>query len=97
MTNSRIESKHRVYKRYLNDKTRLSELFMVFKELEGEEIHKMKNKQTDLNSQEKSKLEENELIKSLSKVYSEFAMKRVKTALIDAINYNVIHKERNLV
>ena len=40
ITTSRIESKYRFYKRYLNDTTRLAQLLMIFKELEEEEIKK---------------------------------------------------------
>ena len=94
LTTSRIESKHRIYKRYLNDQTRLSELFLVFADVEKEEIKNCQKKIKNLNSLENSKLSENFLLKKCYPIYSDFAIKRVKVALLDAMNYTVQKKNK---
>ena len=51
---SRIESKHRILKQYLNSGKRLSELFQVVKELEKMEISRMENEIERFRKKEKN-------------------------------------------
>ena len=51
-TSSRIESKHRLYKRFLKSSTHLIEFFKVLRELEEIEIFQFKDEVTKLKKQE---------------------------------------------
>jgi len=53
-TTSRIESKHRVFKRFLNSSTKLSELFKVIKIIENQEINSFTNEIVKLNKKPSS-------------------------------------------
>ena len=53
-SSSRIESKHRILKQYLDSGKRLSELFQVVKELEKMEISRMENEIERFRKKEKN-------------------------------------------
>ena len=93
-TTSRIESKHRIYKTFLNGNSRLCEIFLTFKKLESREIDK--DKQELLTKPQNSKLNDHEFIKEMSTFYSQFILNQLKLNLIDAISYMVKAQNKNL-
>jgi len=94
-TTSRLESKHRVMKRYLNSGKRLTELFQVMKELEDKELNKLKNEIEFKNVKERSKIESSDLINYFNEIYSGYAMERLKDNSIDSVNYKIKKVNQN--
>lgn len=94
VTTSRIEAKHRIYKQYINDDSRLCELFDIFKTLEEEEIQNYKDEIRKFKKKENSELEESVLIKECRKFYSNYIIEKVKDKLLKTIHYDV-KKGRN--
>jgi len=95
-SSSRIESKHRVLKQYLNSSKRLTELFQVLKNLEAIEISRMENKIEKSRKNERKKKEKMDIIVSLKEIYSDYVLERVKDNLLDSINYKIDKQEKNL-
>lgn len=95
-SSSRIESKHRVLKQYLNSSKRLTELFQVLKNLEAVEISRMENEIEKSRKNERKKKEKMDIIVSLKEIYSDYVLERVKDNLLDSINYKIDKQEKNL-
>jgi len=95
-TSSRIESKHKVYKKYLNSSTRLRCLYKVFKDLEEEEISNFREEISKLGMFENQKLEQSDLIKHFQPIYSNYAIRKLKGNLMESVNYSVEKKNPNL-
>jgi len=87
-TTSRIESKHRIYKSYLNSESSLVQLFRVFDKLEeglqnyNDEIETINNRGNDFFSK-------SDLIKKIEEVYSPYICQKIKPILLNALNYDV--------
>jgi len=94
-TTSRIESKHRVFKKYLNSSNRLVEIFKVFRELEKLEVQNFKNEIERLLKRERQKMDCCDLIKHFEKIYSKYAVLRLKDNLLEAINYKSEKTNKN--
>lgn len=88
-TSSRIESKHRVYKTYLNSTTRLTELFKVFKTIEEKEISVFDNEIKKLKKKDHRRFNKCDIIKKFKPIFSEYAIAKFTENLIDSINYSV--------
>ena len=95
-SSSRIESKHRVLKQYLNSSKRLTELFKVLKNLEAVEISRMENEIEKSRKNERKKKEKMDIIVSLKEIYSDYVLERVKDNLLDSINYKIDKQEKKL-
>lgn len=96
VSSSRIESKHRVYKRFLDSNTRLSELFSIFKELEEEEINNFKDefeKSRNLSKENDEAMNKNPLIQKCSNLYSNYIVSKVKMNVILVHNYKALKKQ----
>ena len=95
VNSSRIESKHRVYKRLLDSNTRLSELFSIFKELEEEEINNFKDvfeKTRNLSKENDEAMNKNPLIEMCNNLYSNYIVSKVKMNVILVHNYKASKK-----
>jgi len=92
-TSSRIESKHRLYKRFLKSSTHLIEFFKVLRELEEIEIFQFKDEVTKLNKRENKKLNKTSLIKFYQNEYSQYALVKLKDELLESINYKLRKKQ----
>jgi len=84
---TRIESKHRVFKLYLNSNSKLNEMFKIFKQLEAKEIFTFKDEIEKLSKKEEEKLEKCNLIKFFSSHYSQYVLAKLKQNLIESNNY----------
>ena len=81
VSSSRIESKHRIYKRFLDSNTRLSEIFLIFKNLELEEIHNFNDefeKTITLSKDNENVMMQNPLILKCINVYSDYIVRKLK-------------------
>jgi len=92
-TTSRIESKHRLLKRYLNAATQLPSLFQVWKQLEDNEITKYKDEIESFKKKEEEKLLKCELIQYFHN-YSDYALNKLKEQLIQSTNYKLNKKTK---
>jgi len=91
-TSSRIEAKHRLYKRFMNSSTQLTEFFNIIQELEEREITSFKDEINRFNRQENKKMEESALIKYFKDQYSNYALSKLKEELIESTNYKLLKK-----
>lgn len=89
-SSSRIESKHRVLKQFLNSGMRLSELFTVVKKLEKIEITQFEKEIQESQKNERKKKEKIDMIIYFKDVYSDYVIERLKDNTIDSINYKVV-------
>jgi len=94
-TISRLEAKHKVLKQFLNSGKRLTEIFLVIKELEQREIAKYLNEIEKGNSQARKKEEKSDLIKYFKDIYGDYVLERLKDNLIDSTNYKVSNARNN--
>lgn len=94
-TSSRIESKHKIFKKFLNSAKRLTELFRVIKNLEETEIGKFKEEIEKMSKEESQNIEKYDLIKSLKQKYSSYCMKILKKNLLESLNYKITKKKDN--
>lgn len=88
-TTSRIESKHRIYKKFLNSNSRLSEVFQTFKKLEEKSILQYKDEIKQLTLAESTKLSEYSLVKEVKKQYGKYVVDKVKETILESLNYSV--------
>ena len=88
-SSSRIESKHRVLKLYLNSGKRLTELFQIVKELEKKEVAKMANEIEKSRKNERKKQEKMDIIKYFKEIYSEYVLEVLKDNLMESTNYSI--------
>jgi len=96
-TTSRIESKHRVYKRYLNSSIKLACLFQIFKDLEKEEITRFKEEISyKIGILENKKLDKSDLVKYFQPIYSDYVIRKLKNNLMESVNYSIEKKNQNL-
>jgi len=95
-TTSRIESKHRQYKRFLNSSSRLSELFKVFQNIETEEMSKFTDEIAKITQKENNKLNKFEIIKFCAAKYSNFVVRLLKDVVLESVNYKVEKRKENL-
>lgn len=95
-TTSRIEAKHRIFKQYLNSGRKLTELFLVVKELEEKEISSLKNEIEKSKRLARKQQEKSDLIKHFKKDYSEYIITRLKDNLIESTNYKIIRENEKL-
>jgi len=88
-TNSRIEGKHSIYKKFLNSDSSLSKLYKTFKVLENVEIE---NYHEDIAkfTQKEDFFQNFEMMKNFEKIYTPYVINRIKGNLIEALNYDVI-------
>ena len=91
-TNSRIESKHSVYKHFLNSDTSLMNLYTVFKTLEKQEIEKFKEEIQRFGLNDENSFKKYELLKELDETYCPYAMNKIKSNIMEALNYGVEYK-----
>ena len=87
-TTSRIESKHSVYKAFLNSDSSLMQVFQVFVNLEKLEFEKYTEEITIMNEKQNDFVKY-DLIKELESVYSPYILHKTKANLITALNYGV--------
>jgi len=88
-SSSRIESKHRILKEYLNGNSRLGEIYSCFKNVEKQEIQKFTNEIQKFNLKENDILDQNELIKKSKEEYSDYVIQILKANILQAVNYTV--------
>lgn len=89
VTSSRIESKHRILKEYLNGNSRLGEIYSCFKELEKQEIHNFTNEIQRFNLKENDSLDQYDLIKKSKLLYSDYVIQILKVNVLQGINYKI--------
>jgi len=89
-TTSRIESKHRVLKKFLNSSKRLVELYQTFNQLEDQEIRNFSDKISRFGKKKNESLGKYELIKEIKKKYSPYCLNIVKNNLLEGLNYLVV-------
>lgn len=94
-TTSRIESKHRILKQYLNSQSNLQEVFQVFANIETTEIKNYIDEVIRFKNNEEENFLKSDLLKELERIYSPYAMNRVKTNFLVASNYEVDIIKRN--
>ena len=92
-TTSRIESKHRLFKRFLNSASQLTGLFQVWKDLEEKEITDFKDEIEFFKKREEENMEKCELIQFFSE-YSDYSIIKLKDQLIQSTNYKLNKKTR---
>lgn len=94
-TSSRIESKHRVYKTYLNGNSRLCEVFQTFKELEENAVSNYADEIEKINKSQEDELRKHVLIKEIENRYSYYVVQKMKTILLESIHYSVEETKQN--
>jgi len=87
-TSSRIEAKHRTYKKYLDGTKRLCELFKIFKELERAEIHNF-FEEVIKSKKGNNAIDKYEDFKQLKEKYSGYCLKILNSNLIQSLNYKI--------
>ena len=92
---SRIESKHRTLKKFLNSGMRLIELFKIVKELEKKEVSRMENEIEKSGKIERKKKDKSDLILNFKDDYSEYIIERLKDNLIESTNYKIVQAASN--
>lgn len=95
ISSSRIECKHKVYKRFLDSDTRLSKLFLVFQTLEEEEINNFNDefeRTESFNKDQDSALNQDNLIKQCLGVYCNYVVAKLKMNVVFSNNYHVTRK-----
>jgi len=93
-TSSRVESKHRLFKKNLKSSTHLTEFFKVLRELKEIEIFQFKDEVTKLNKRENKQLGKTSLIKFYQNDYSQYALVKMKDELLESMNYKLLKKQR---
>ena len=93
-TSSRVEAKHRLYKKFFNSSTQLTEFFKVIQELEQKEISSFKDEVKRFSQKETKKLNGTSLIKYFEEEYSSYAITKLKDELIESINYKLSKKDK---
>ena len=93
-TSSRIEAKHKIYKKYLNGDSRLCEVFHVFKLLEEIEIFKYQDEISKFNLLENKKAKQHELFQEAEKIYGAYVLEKLKEVFLDSTNYEVELKNK---
>lgn len=88
-TSSRIESKHRVYKKYLNGNSRLCEVFKCFKELEDKQISNYTDEIKTFKKSQESELDKHTLVKEVEQKYSQYVVIKIKEILLESLHYSV--------
>jgi len=88
-TSSRIESKHRIYKKYLNGSKRLCELFKVFKELEQQEVLKFCEEIRSSKKKGTKCLDGYKALSDIKQNYSNYCLNILNKNLIEALNYQI--------
>jgi len=88
-TTSRLESKHRILKKYLNSSKRLTELFNVFRELESKEISSFKNEIEKMKKAARNKLAKSNFIKHFQSTYTKYIIMRLEDNLVESTNYKI--------
>ena len=89
VTSSRIESKHRVLKEYLNGNSRLGEVYACFKELEESEIKTFLEEEDKISRRQSASLDKHDLINKAKDIYSDYVIQILKGHIFQAIHYNV--------
>jgi len=95
-TTSRVESKHRVFKRYLKSSTSLCQLFNVIRNLENQEINSFVNEIEKIGKKSSNNLEKSNFIKYFKQNFSEYIIVRLKNTLIESTNYKVKEISKNI-
>lgn len=88
-TSSRIESKHRIYKTYLNGESRLCEIFKVFKELEQKQIESYQDEVKKLTKSQELEVSKHVLVQEVEKTYSAYVVKKIKEIVFESIHYSI--------
>jgi len=89
VSSSRIESKHSILKKYLDNTTRLSELFLTMKALEEAEITNLTKEISKEAKKDYATLDSNDFIKDCRENYSEYIIFKLKEQFLQSINYHV--------
>lgn len=95
VTSSRIESKHNVYKKYLNGNSRLSELYLTFQNLENIEIKNYSNEINKFTIKQNQELEKYKLISESKLLYGPYIIERLKISIIKALKYSIKSNNQN--
>ena len=94
-TSSRVEAKHRLFKKFFNSSTQLTEFFQVIKDLEQKEIWSFKDEIKRFSKKENKKLDKTSLIKYFIDQYSQYAISKLKDEIIESINYKIQKKDKS--
>ena len=89
VTSSRIESKHNVYKKYLNGNSRLSELYAIFQELENLEVANYNNEIQKFTLKQNNDLNKYNLIEKSKGLYGKYILEKLKSNIIKSLKYKV--------
>jgi len=89
VTSSRIESKHHVYKKYLNGNSRLSEIYSVFQDLEKLEVQNYNYDLFKITNKHNKELENYDLISDSKIFYGAFIVERLKIYILKSLKYQV--------
>jgi len=95
-TTSRIEAKHRIYKKYLNSSKRIIEVFQMFKNLESKEIYNFKDEIKKIPKTDDKSLDKCKIIKYFKEHFSNYAILKIKEELINSTNYAIEKGKRNV-
>lgn len=95
VTSSRVESKHRVLKEYLNGASRLGDVYACFKLLENQEKEVLKNEIQKFSRKENENLDQYDLIKQAKNIYSEYVISLLKANIFQSIHYEVNPEEND--
>jgi len=95
-TSSRIESKHKILKKYLNSSKRLTELFKTLKQLKNTETSKFKEEVERFTKEDNRVIGKYELIKKLKEKYSNYCLKIIQKNLLESLNYEANQQKENL-
>jgi len=88
-TSSRIESKHRVYKNYLNGDSRLCQIFYCFKELEQKQFTSYEDEVKRLTKAQEGQTSKHILVEEVRKTYTPYVVRKVQEILLESIHYSV--------
>ena len=89
VTSSRIESKHNIYKKYLNGNSRLCEIYSVFQELEQLEIKNYNDEIGKFTIKQNKDLEKYKLISESKLYYGNYIIEKLKNYILRSLKYNV--------
>ena len=88
-TTSRIEAKHRIFKKFLNSGSSLQKIFETFAKLEKNEINNYFDEVEKFKENEQNAFKQSDLLKKLDEIYTSYAMNKVKSYFLVASNYDV--------
>ena len=97
MVTSRIESKHNIYKKYLNGNSRISELYTIFQDFKKLEIANYTKEIQRFTIKQNANLEKYALISKSKPLYGNYTIERLKENILKSLKYNVKYNNQTKI